>query len=224
MLLTAPGVAAAWEEVTREQGVVVHQQEVKGQSIPKFRGTGVVRASVYEVLAVLNDVPRRLEWQHRCVGSHLIERRGHFEAIQYNRTDSPWPAEDRDVVVHSHIYTYEPGRSVIATFLGVRHPRKPKVDDAIRMPRLQGFYKLEALGERRTRVTYQVDADPGGWIPGWLAKRATRELPLKTILGLRKAVRGASKRYRGFLELWDPKYRDPDAGPPPAAPPPYPYK
>ena len=49
-------------------------------------------------------------------------------------------------------------------------------------------------------IEYQIDADPGGLIPAWLAKMASRDIPLKTLVNLRNRVKktaqaGTYKKY-----------------------------
>jgi ribosome-associated toxin RatA of RatAB toxin-antitoxin module len=43
--------------------------------------------------------------------------------------------------------------------------------NAVRMRLLRGSWTLEAIEPSRTRVTYQVAANPGGRLPGWLVRR-----------------------------------------------------
>ena len=66
------------------------------------------------------------------------------------------------------------------------------------MENLRGHYRFTALSGQKTRVIFQVEADPGGLLPGWLARFATKWLPLRTLQGLRRQV----KRTRGW-----PSYR-----------------
>lgn len=43
----------------------------------------------------------------------------------------------------------------------------------VRMPFLRGSWSIAALDAGRSRVTYQVTADPGGRLPAWLVRRGT---------------------------------------------------
>lgn len=43
----------------------------------------------------------------------------------------------------------------------------------VRMPFLRGSWSMAALDAGRSRVTYQVTADPGGRLPAWLVRRGT---------------------------------------------------
>ena len=211
-LLSTP--AAAWEEVGRQSGIVAERLEMSGRDLPIFRGRGEISASIYEVLAVVVDDSRRTEWLHKCLEARVIERISDREKIIYTRTDAPWPVDDRDVVMRGTVEVEEPGKVIITHFKGVRDRRVPVPEDTVRMKSLRGYYRLTALDAGRTHVEYVVDADPGGWLPDWLVSRASRELPLKTLLNLRRQVRRTRGRYEAFLDRWDPSRAPPDQGPP----------
>jgi len=47
-----------------------------------------------------------------------------------------------------------------------------------------------------------ADADPGGLLPTWLATRATRWLPLRTLQGLRRQVKRTRGWYGARIKKW----------------------
>ena len=49
--------------------------------------------------------------------------------------------------------------------------RMPTQPNAVRMIVLRGNWRLEPIDAARTRVVYQVAANPGGRIPAWLVRR-----------------------------------------------------
>ena len=68
------------------------------------------------------------------------------------------------------------------------------------MPRLNGHYIFSEASKGKTKIEYQIDADPGGLLPAWLAKMASRDIPLKTLVNLRNRVKktaqaGTYKKY-----------------------------
>ncbi len=72
------------------------------------------------------------------------------------------------------------------------------------MPRLRGHYVLKILDYNKTRVEYQIDADPGGMLPDWLIESASKDIPLNTLTGLKKRVAqtrkaGTYKEFTGEL-------------------------
>ncbi len=207
-LLALPTSAQAeeWELLANEDGIVVHEMEVEGRDLPKFRGVGRIYASIYEIMAVLADTTRRTEWLHKCVEAEKVRQISTFRRVVYNRTDAPWPVADRDVVLLTNLEWVEQDRIMKASFKGIRG-EVARRKGTVRMPRVKGHYILTYLGEAETLVEYMVDADPGGDIPKWLARQASKELPLKTLQNLRRQLKRTKGQYDAFLRKWDPSRR-----------------
>lgn len=55
----------------------------------------------------------------------------------------------------------------------------------IRVTRLQGVWTMIPKGERETEVSYEMQADPAGEIPAWLANRFVIDAPMITLKTLR---------------------------------------
>jgi hypothetical protein len=205
ILVGVPALASAgWEKIAKGNGILVFKKEVQGRDLPVFKGVGVLDENIFDVLAVLHDAPRRVEWVHKCIDSRMLKQVNELDRVIYNRTTAPWPISDRDVIVFAKVAIDRPNQTVKVSFKTVDYPGFPEVDGVVRMRRLRGFYEIKALSDRKTQVTYQVDADPGGLLPAWLIKLASKDLPLKTIMKLRKQVRKTRKAntYREFLERW----------------------
>lgn len=201
---TARADEAGWERDTTEAGIVVSTRSEAGRGLPVFKGVGVVDANLYEVLAVLDDIGHFTEWLASCSDARLIKKIGEFERLEYNRTGAPWPVSDRDVVLRSTVEASTEKREVWARFQSVTLPGRGPIDGVVRMPRLRGFYHMQAIDEGHTRVTYQIDADPGGMLPDWLVKQTSRRLPIDTIVGLRKQTRKTKGKYEAFVQRYDP--------------------
>jgi hypothetical protein len=205
LALPAAALAGDWEVITKEEGITVSKKEVAGKDLATFRGTGVVHASLYEILAVLNDTDRNADWMHNCHSAELLKQVDEVSRVIYNRTKAPWPVSDRDVVLRSTATWNVEKRTVMVRFKSIQSPLKGEVDDVVRMPKLQGYYKLVALDWDKTRVTYQVDADPGGSLPDWVVNAVQTDIPLHTLLKLRAQVKKMRGKYPEFIKLWDPR-------------------
>jgi hypothetical protein len=204
-MIAQAGMAGGWEELTRDKGVVVTQKVVDGLDLPIIRGVGIVRANIYDVLAVLNDFDRGEEWMHDTEESKILKRSSELELLTYIRVDTPIPLDDRDVVVSAKITPDYDKKTVRISFKAVRSPLQGKVGGVVRMPMLKGFYLLEKVNDTTTRVTYQAQADVGGMVPDWLVELSSEDIPLNTILNLRKQVKKTAGSYKGFLKTWDPR-------------------
>ena len=65
--LTSVGIAQPqWITVREQDGITVKRLERANNPLPAFMATGVVPGDLYDVLAVLDDVPRRTLWVAAC--------------------------------------------------------------------------------------------------------------------------------------------------------------
>jgi hypothetical protein len=178
---------ASWVFIDKEQGISVSQRDEANRQFPTFKGVGKVNASIYDVLAVILDADDHDKWMHDCAGSRKIKQLSDHQMIVWNQTDAPWPVKDRDVVLMGTLEVVTPGREIISRFEVTSKAKVPKGSNVIRMPRLEGHWKLTAL-RNGTQVEYQVNADPAGKLPDWLVERTARDIPMYTLAGLRKRV------------------------------------
>lgn len=204
-MLLSTGAARAegeWRPVVAKEGVRVEQRLAPDRILPELRATVEIDAGIFEVLAVIRDVPRQTEWMADCVESRRLREEGSAVSVLYNRTGAPWPVSDRDVVLRAETILLEHEAIARVRFANVADPAAPPIDGFVRMPRLVGEYELAALAPDRTRVVYRLDIDPGGSLPAWAVTRTTRDTPLYTLLGLRRQVSATRGDYADSISTW----------------------
>jgi hypothetical protein len=182
--------AAKWEQIEDDEGIRVWQREIPGQELPGFRGETVMNAPIAQIGHELEDYKHHTEWMDSCIASYLVKDLGNQHVIDYNRTHAPWPVWDRDVVLDSRWTVSSDKRLLVIAFENTDPSLVPLPDHTVRMPHLKGFYRMWSMEPNKTKVVYQVEADPGGSIPTWLARRVGRDLPFNTLKTLRARVAG----------------------------------
>jgi len=180
---------ASWIPVLDEDGVAVSRLAESRNGLNTFRAVMVADAAISEILAVLSDYENRTEWMSRCAESRVLERRANGVVVIYQRNRGVWPVSDRDAVVAESRQASADGSDVRIYMHDTTSELMPPVDGVVRVPLIESFYHLVAEGPRQTRVTYQVVADLGGRLPGFIARRATEDIPLDTMRNLRDFVR-----------------------------------
>jgi hypothetical protein len=149
---------------------------------------GEVPADFFTIAAVLADGTRHSQWMPHCMNAELLSQRSDFDQVFYQQVSAPWPVANRDLVFRA-VTEYKPRSGEMLTRFGtVSHPAYPPRDGFVRIPKLEGFYHLRALGPARTLVTLEVDADPGGLLPDWLVKMVTRKFPLDSLSNMREQI------------------------------------
>lgn len=185
-----------WRVVRSENGIMVLDRTVPGTKLREFQGTGVIEASIATILAVLQDTAHNPEWMKEAMTQVAIATEGNSE-IFYNRTKSPWPVADRDVVMRATVGFDLAAKMMRIDFESTTHPQWPPVPKVVRMPFLRGHWHLWPLNDGKwTRAEYQVHADPGGSLPNWVVNLASKQIPYGTIAALQKQVR--RRRYPEF--------------------------
>jgi len=190
-----------WQEIARDQGIVVYERRDDIGELPARRAVGMIDAGFHDVLAVLSDVERQVEWMPRSRVVRVLKREDERVTWVYSLTDVPWPAADRDAVLRSEIDVVEPDRLAFIRFSSEGATGLvDEVPGVVRAPRVKGHYRLSALGAGRTRVEYRIDADLGGRLPRAILDWATRQVPLASLLGLRRQVARIRDEPRRFAD------------------------
>jgi hypothetical protein len=203
VLLLAPNGALAearsWEQLDVDRGVAIWVMPDETRPIPIFKGQLTIEAPLLHLLAILADLPRAGEWNSRFTGLRILQRSGDFDMRFYVRITAPWPISDRDGVMLTNVEGDPAGDHVTGWFRNVTDPTAGPVDGVVRLPRMIGVYRLWREGPNRTRVEYEIDADPGGSIPRWLARYVVKAMPVDALDGLRRQVARTQGSYDEFI-------------------------
>lgn len=185
-LATAALGQDGWKNVMNKNGIKVFTRPVAGSDFDEFKGVATIDVDINVIDRVLQDVPSAPEWMHNCIKAELLERTEN-RTVLYQVTKAPWPVSSRDLVVES-IRNVD-GDRIVRKMKIVKHPKAPKAtDDLVRVPKLKGSWTLTKKGNA-THVVYQIQMDPGGTLPTWLANSASKDLPFHTLSGLKKIVK-----------------------------------
>jgi hypothetical protein len=204
--LSSPAALAAdeWTVVDDDEGVVVSVKVREGGGLPVFRGKGMVRAPILDIVAVLHDPARRPDWLPLCIETRLLQEVNPLEYLLYERIDAPWPVNDRDIVLRSRVQFRADSQTVQIDFHTDESFRVPPVRGVTRMQSLRGFFLLKPRGDAATHVTYQIDTHPGGSIPAWMVEFFSEDTPRDTIVALRHQVQNTRKQgvYADKVAAW----------------------
>jgi hypothetical protein len=173
-----------WQLKKNEDGIKVYTRAVPNSALDEFKGVAAVNASVAQIEAVLKDVEAMPSWLPDNEVAELLKSEGNV-LYYYSVTDAPFPVDDRDAILR-FTFTKE-GNNLRVSLIGLPD-YKPAVSGRVRIPQIEGFWLLEPLGANKTKVTYQVLANPGGSIPAWLANATAVDNPFNTLKGLRGHV------------------------------------
>lgn len=188
LALLASGLPAAaaddWRLAGREDGIELYTRAPEGSANIAFRGVVTLAHPPAAVLAVLEDVDRYPDWYARCRSARSVERHPPDWRIVRMEIDLPFPASDRDAVVR--VDRDQEGETLVLR-ISTAADAVPEVPGFVRMPRVEGGWRLEPV-PGGTRVVYEQLNDPGGRLPAWLTNLLATDQPARTLAGLRRVL------------------------------------
>lgn len=174
-----------WQLAREQDGVRVYLAEVQGSRYQAYRGVTRMRTDMARLLAVQADAAASCAWIYACEQQRLLASDGEVDWL-YTRLHTPWPVAGRDSILEVHTRFAADG-SVTRQLRGVPNylPEQPRL---VRVSKFEGFWQMRPVGEGQVEVIYQAHTEPGGSLPAWLANSFVVDVPLHTLLALRRLV------------------------------------
>ena len=174
-----------WKLSAQEKNVVIYSRPRPGSPLKEFKAVGPIDAPPGAVCAVIDDFqnyPKFMPYMTEC---RLIKRDGDsivgYQKVCADRDytlrvwKKSWPSTD-GLVFMSH---WSP-----ANELG-----PPEKKGVVRVKLCEGKWLLEPDGATKTRATYSIYTDSGGFIPSFLANRISLTGITKLFAAVRKQVK-----------------------------------
>jgi hypothetical protein len=180
-----PVNADDWKLVSKDQGIEVYRREVPGSHIVAFKGTGTIDAPLWKIASILLDTRRAPEWVDSLKESRVVRRLALNSYIEYNHIGLPFIIKDRDFVSEVRIDVDPAGKAFALIYRPASDADVP-AGRHVRGEIVAGSFRAVALEkDRRTDLTAELQSDPKGAIPGWLANFFQRNWPQSTFQAIR---------------------------------------
>ena len=194
----ASGAHSSWQLEYDEHDIKIYLQQNNHSSIKTFKGIATIHAPVDSILSVFADVDACSDWFHYCKDALVIDEVSSTERYHYFVNTVPFPAQNRDFILHSKIHKNPNTGKVIINMTAEPDYCQGKSDricekineaDHVRVRNAYGIYLLEPLANQKTRLTWTQFTDPSGHLPNWLVNMMLKNVPLTALHGLQKKSR-----------------------------------
>jgi Polyketide cyclase / dehydrase and lipid transport len=182
-----------WKLSAREKNVAIYSRLRPGSPLKEFKAVGPIDAPTYAVCAVIDDFQNYPKFMPYTTECRLIRRDGD-SIVGYQRL-SPKICADRDYTlrVWKKSWPATDGLVFASHWAPANELGPPEKKGVVRVKLCEGKWLLEPDGAIKTRATYFIFTDTGGFIPSFIANR----ISLTGITKLFAAVRNQVK---------DPRY------------------
>ena len=194
--LSLPSLADdSWRLASDKDGIQVYLRQVPHSNYQSFRGVALIKADVRTLSDLQENLRVACKWLYACADMRLLTVKDDTTWV-YLTTALPWPAATRDMVLR--VRTERADDGTLTRHLDAVPGMVERQPGQIRITQLQGLWKMAPRSERETEVTYELQAEPAGDIPAWLANRFVIDAPtisLKTLRAVaeRQAVQPADE-------------------------------
>lgn len=181
---TVSAQEADWELRKNEAGIQVFTREVETSNLDAFKAEATINNTVQSLISTFQDLNSFYTWMPDCEQAELISFDG-TKQYHYVEIYAPFPVSNRD---GCYLFEYEQQGENMKINISAVPELKPKVDGMVRVPFSKGYWLLEKLNDKQTKLTYTAIADPGGAIPAWLANSAVVSNPYDTMKNLKELL------------------------------------
>ncbi len=178
-----------WKLSAQEKNVAIYSRPRPGSPLKEFKAVGSIDASTHTVCAVIDDFqnyPKFMPYMTEC---RLIKKDGD-SIVGYQRL-SPKVCADRDYTlrVWKKSWPSTDGLVFMSRWAPANELGPPEKKGVVRVKLCEGKWLLEPDGATKTRATYFIYTDTGGFIPSFISNRISLTGITKLFAALRKQVK-----------------------------------
>lgn len=177
---------ANWEFQFEKEGVKVYTKTIEGSGFKSFRGEMTFEVNAEEIVAQIFDIASYPQWCYKTTSTKIMKQEKNKVFYHYV-SETPPLVKNREAYFYTEILPDSPNGEITIK-LGTYPCDQPLPEGFVRIPFSEGFWKLVPLSENKTFVQFQMQAEPGGIIPSWLANMAAEDSPWITMTGLQKVI------------------------------------
>lgn len=177
----------SWNLEKSKNGILVYSSIPEGQKIKQIKVKTTAKTTLSAAIAVLKEVENYTSWIYSCNASRLINKKNELEMIYYSETSTPWPLQNRDLVVYNKIAQDKTTKKVqsISTPLPNKIPEK---ENLVRVTDFYGEWTFTPINENEINIEYYLRIDPAGNIPAWMLNMFIDVGPYQTLEKFKQLV------------------------------------
>jgi hypothetical protein len=179
--LAATTPKAKWKLAYDQNRIKVYTRSIQS-GLSEFKGITTINAPLEQIAALLDNAKNQEDFVYGVKSSYVVKELNPTEKVVYSEVEMPWPLDNRDIVSKTKA-NYNKQKKVAIIETKATPDYISEKEGLVRMKTAEGYWKLHALGDNKTEVTYQFVSDPEG-LPNWVVNMFIVDAPKKTLLEL----------------------------------------
>lgn len=188
LLTTSSFCQYNWNLEKDKNGIKVFSSAVPNSAFEAIKVEGNFTGSYSKLISILTNVPLFSTWIYHSKKSRVIQQYSPLEFIYHTETEMPWPMSNRDAVIRLKIITDSLPKFLIIT--GRSEPGLvPLTPGLVRIKHYVADWKVTQVSNKTIHINYQVEVDPEGNVPGWIANMFVGKGPYESFSNLAKKLK-----------------------------------
>jgi hypothetical protein len=147
----------------------------------------IINSTLNELLQLLMNIPQYTEWQFNTIEAKPLKRISSSEQIYHSVVEAPWPVIDRDMVTRIRINFDADKKEASIDAEGIKGILAPS-EKYVRVPASHAHWIIKQESEKKLRIRYTMQIDPGGSVPTWLVNWAAAQAPYQSFKNIKEIL------------------------------------
>lgn len=175
-----------WRLKKELSGIKIYMRTNEHSSFNEIKVEMTIQSKLSSLVALLLDVPNHAQWVYNVRSSSILKKIADNELYFYEVINSPFPASDRDLVVHLKITQDSQTKAMSVSAINIPNyiPQKKNI---VRVPVSNESWKVTPVNNT-LRIEYYLEIDPGGSVPAWLINNFAEKGPYESFKHLQAQV------------------------------------
>lgn len=178
-----------WKLSFQKEGISVYRNKRADSPIDELKGECILDASLETAAEVMLDVRSYPQWVANCIEAQKFNCIDLTTCKLYFTLAMPWPVSDRDVVLQSSTDIKLSRGRIVGSVYALPDELVPAHKNRIRIKSMYGKWIFERISTGKTMATFISWADPAGLVPAFIVNIVSRDVPYRTLKGLRLMVK-----------------------------------
>ena len=177
-----------WVLRKEKNGIKVFSRETKNFKFDELKVECEIDGRISQLAALLFDVNKQYEWVYKTSKSQLLKEVSAADVFFYTEIESPWPYDNRDMVVHMTM-EQNPLNKVLTIFAKNVDNYLPVKKDIVRLKYSNATWTVTPISNKRFKIDYRIQLDLGDKIPAWVANLFSVNGPYESFSNLKEKIK-----------------------------------
>ena len=182
------GFAQDWRLTKQKNGISIYDAATPNSNFKSIKVVCTLEGSYDKLVKIIKDVNHHKDWVYHNKEASLLKTVSPVEYYYYTVTTLPWPATNRDVVVHTTI-TRDSKEQFLEIHSSGHNGMVEEKTGKVRVNHSKVEWHVTAPTSKTISIVYTMEADPGGSIPAWLANSFADKGPYETFKKLEELLK-----------------------------------